>query len=208
MLKKQVRILGMSGIAEKRNKALVVGVVFRGNSWLDGAFAFPSDLQRRDHIASLAKAIMKSKQYSQLHAVTFSRTQIIPSHPIDIVALARRLKLPVIAIAKKGRAKTATRQLFGNRYDLLVNGKRLSVFAKGIDFDGVSETFRIACKPNFQTPEAARCRPDGETGGSLLHRETESSGQSGDSPLTEALLPLPESDTSYPRPRFSWSATK
>lgn len=156
MLKKQVRILGISGIAEKRNKAFVVGVVFRGNSWLDGALAFPLDLQRRDHIASLANAIMRSKQYSQLHAVIFSRTQIIPGHTIDIVALARRLKLPVISIMKKGRAKTATRQLVGNRYDLLVNGKRLSVFAKGIDMDGVGETFRIACKRNFQVPEAAR----------------------------------------------------
>jgi endonuclease V-like protein UPF0215 family len=92
-----------------------------------------------------------------LHAVILSREQIVPGGDIDIVELARRLKLPVIAIIKKrGAMKDIKKTLKANYYDLELNGERLYLLAKGISREKTQEVFTIGSTPKSSIPEAVR----------------------------------------------------
>jgi endonuclease V-like protein UPF0215 family len=100
---------------------------------------------------------MKSRQYSQLRAVILAREQIVTGRNIDITDLARRLKLPVIAIIRKSRAAMkGGKAVKANRYDLIIGDKRLSVSASGISHETAQEIFTVACAPGCPIPEAAR----------------------------------------------------
>ncbi|MGA2972396.1 MAG: DUF99 family protein [Candidatus Bathyarchaeia archaeon] len=157
MLKKEARILGLSTTTNRNGKTFVVGVVFRGSSWLDGILTCSLEAGNTRHLSRVARAIMKSRQYSQLHAVILSREQLVPGRDIDIAELARRLKLPVIAIIKKRAAmKEIKKTLKANYYDLELNGKRLYILAKGISREKTQEVFTIGSTPKSSIPEAAR----------------------------------------------------
>jgi len=157
LLKKEARILGLSTATNRSGKTLVVGVVFRGSSWLDGILTCSLDAENTRHPSRIARAIMKSRQYSQLHAVILSREQIVPGRDIDIAQLARRLKLPVIAITKKrAPMKKTEKTLKANYYDFELNGERLYTLATGISHEKTQEVFFIGSTPKSCIPEAAR----------------------------------------------------
>ncbi len=158
MLKKEVRILGLSTTAKRKGTTLVVGVVFRGSYWLDGILTCSLELGKRDHVSQISKAIMKSRQYSQLHAVILSTKRIAPGWDIDITDLARRIKLPIISLVKKNRAAMKKRKklLRANYYHLVINEKRLFVLAKGSGLEMIQELVTIACTPKSSIPEAVR----------------------------------------------------
>ncbi len=111
---------------------------------------------RGDYISKLSRAIMKSRQYSQLHAVILSRESIVPGR--DIADLASKLRLPVISVIKKRqrRIKKDRKSLRANHYNLVINGKRVSVLACGISPAGVQEIFTVACTRHYRIPEATR----------------------------------------------------
>ena len=158
MLKKEIRILGLSISRELKGRRIVVGVVFRGKSWLDGVFTCSLDTGRGDSISRISKAVTKSRQYSQLHAVIISTKRNVLQAGIDLAELARKIKLPVISITQKHRASKRK----GNdgtgvkHYELIVNHKQVSVLAKGITAEKAQEVFAIASGPHSQIPEAAR----------------------------------------------------
>jgi endonuclease V-like protein UPF0215 family len=156
LLKKEARILGLSATAKRKGATLVVGVVFRGSCWLDGILTCSLELGKCDHVSHISKAIMKSKQYSQLHAVILSQKSITPSW--DITELARRIKLPVISLVKKNRAgmKKRKRLLGANYYHLVINKKPVFVLAKGLGHEMTQELLTIACTPRSSIPEAVR----------------------------------------------------
>ncbi len=137
---------------------MVVGAVFRGRFWLDGLLTCSLESARGDHMSKLSRAIMKSRQYSQLHAVILSRESIVPGRDIDIADLASKLRLPVISVIKKlqRRIKKDRKSLRANHYDLVINGKRVSVLVSGISPAGVQEIFSVACTQHYPIPEAAR----------------------------------------------------
>jgi endonuclease V-like protein UPF0215 family len=101
---------------------------------------------------------MKSKQYSQLHAVILCREHLVPARDIAIEDLARRLRLPVIAFVKKRRAgiKRSNRSMKASHYDLSIRGKRVSVIASRIGPERAQEIFAAACARDRSIPEAAR----------------------------------------------------
>jgi len=154
LLKKETRILGLSATTDVKSGILVVGAIFRGSSWLDGiltcAFRSKTDLK----MLKLSRAIMRSRQYSQLHAVIISKNQTVLQQDNHIAELARRLKLPVILILKLPKK---TNQAPGvERYELDINGERLHVSTKGMSFKEVQELFTVGCVPNSYIPEAVR----------------------------------------------------
>ncbi len=157
VVKKEVRILGLGATAVIKNRTVVIGVVFRGNLWLDGMVATSLDLKKQDHISIVSRLITRSKQYSQLRAVILSK-QLFPNEKIRITDLARSIKLPVIRIIGKTRGSaTYSRDMSnGNRYDLVVDGKHVSVLATGLSPQGAKEIFSIACATNRKIPEAVR----------------------------------------------------
>jgi hypothetical protein len=99
---------------------------------------------------------MRSRQYSQLHAVIISSDQTILQRDSQIAELARRLKLPVILLLKRARGKKTGQMLGVKQYELDINGERLHVSAKGIRFKKIQELFTVGCTPESCIPEAVR----------------------------------------------------
>lgn len=155
MLKKQARLLGLSVRPRSTNEAIAVGVVFRGNFWLDGVLSCRINLTKRYNWLNLSRAVMRSKQYSQLHAIIISQTTLRSG--VNVADLSDRLKLSVIAITTRYRPSSFTKSQLGTKnYKLLVNGKRISVSAKGMTFNEAQEIFDVGCKPDSFLPEATR----------------------------------------------------
>lgn len=148
-------MLGLSITRKSRDEIIAVGVVFRGNSWLDGVISCKINPTKRNSWLNLSRAIEKSKQYSQLHAIILSQTALRSG--IDITDLSDRLKLPVVAIITRNRPSMFKKGPHGTKhYNLLVNGKRRSILAKRVTFDEAQEIFNVGCKPDLSLPEATR----------------------------------------------------
>jgi cyanophycinase-like exopeptidase len=104
----------------------------------------------------LSRAIMRSRQYSQLHAVIISKNQNALRRDDHIAELAGRLKLPVILLLKRARAKKTSQPHGVEQYELEINGEQLHVSAKGISFKEMQELFTVGCAPGSYVPEAVR----------------------------------------------------
>jgi endonuclease V-like protein UPF0215 family len=156
LLKKETRILGLSATPRLKGGTFVVGVIFRGSSWLDGILTCTLRPRRSHEMLKLSRAIMRSRQYSQLHAVIISSNQTVLQRDNHIAELARRIKLPVILLLKRARRKKTGQRLGVKQYDLDINGERLHVSAKGIGFKNIQELFTVGCTPDSCIPEAVR----------------------------------------------------
>jgi endonuclease V-like protein UPF0215 family len=156
LLKKESRILGLSATPRRKDGTIVVGVIFRGSSWLDGILTC-NLRSRNDHkMLRLSRAILRSRQYSQLHAVIISSNQTILQRDSDIAELARRLKLPVILLLKRARRKKPSQPLGVEQHELDIKGDRLHASAKGIPFKEIQELITVGCTPDSCLPEAVR----------------------------------------------------
>lgn len=157
MLKKEIRILGLSANTTPKGVTIVVGVVFRGKKWLDGIITCTLTPKERNQIARISEAIRKSKQFSQLHAVIISERQITPRKDLAIASIQRNLGLPVIRIVDQRKLQTrkATR-LHANYYELFVHGKKLHAIAKGISRENTQGIFTLTSMSTSPTPEAVR----------------------------------------------------
>ena len=152
MLKREARVLGLSGTTV-RGRTIVVSVVFRGALWLDGIATCVMDARERNYLPKVSDLIKKSKQFSQLHAILIS-SRFGRNRELSIQDLARKLKLPVIAI-KSGKGRTTGKQGVNN-FDIEANGKRVLVSAAGVDRDGAERLYAIGCSKRGKTPEAVR----------------------------------------------------
>lgn len=151
MLKKEIRILGLSSSSNRRKKVPVVGVVFRGSSWLDGVFTCILEPGRRDYLSDLARAIMQSRQYSQVHAVILSREDLVAGTRINVSALAHKVSLPVISLIERSNPRRAK-----GHYLFAMRGRPILVRAAGISYARTREVFSIGCAGNHRIPEAVR----------------------------------------------------
>ena len=164
MLKREIRILGISApttVPRKSQSIPTVGVVYRGNLWLDGVFTCLLRPDDRDYLSTLARAIVQSKQYSQIRAAILSREQLIPGTRADITALAHRIKLPALAIAERTHARSARRREHKRsskaaRYMIKIQGKPVWVWASGLTQDRAREIFSLGCAEKHNVPEAVR----------------------------------------------------
>lgn len=160
MLKKEIRILGLTASTKKSNR-IFIGVVFRGNLWLDGILAYKLDSSTEDYLPGLAKTIIKSKQYSQIRAVILSREDLVPGRNTDMGSLARKINLPVIAIVRSRKPKRPIpRRGIRDRGILYcrvkIRGKMISLRAVAMNCETVAEVFKLGCAQNRSVPEAVR----------------------------------------------------
>jgi endonuclease V-like protein UPF0215 family len=155
LLKRETRILGLSGTTI-RDRTIIVGVVFRGSLWLDGVVASSLDTVVRNYNPEIIRAIESSKQYPQLHAIILSR-RLSRSRKISIRDLARRTRLPVIAITKSAEGSRTKRHLPGvKNFGIVVSGKHLEVSAAGVDRGEAERLYGIGCIRGNKTPETVR----------------------------------------------------
>jgi endonuclease V-like protein UPF0215 family len=154
LLKKEIRLLGLSA-AKKKFGFLVVGVVFRGNLWLDGVISNLIEHDDPDRKSLISKTIKRSKQYSQLHAVMLAKQGLIPDH--ELSELASETNVPVIAVLESRPTRRPLKPLQNtNHYWLRVNGKCVHVLAAGVTKEGAEKMFAIGCTSGAKVPEAVR----------------------------------------------------
>lgn len=151
LLKKEIRILGLSSPSKRTTNVPVVGVVFRGSLWLDGVFTCLLELRHRDYLLDLARAIRQSRQYSQVHAVILSKEELVPCHTINISALSHKIRLPILSVVRKN-ARCKTKECF----PIKVKGRIISVRVQGMSQERTQEIFSIGCAGNHRVPEAVR----------------------------------------------------
>ena len=143
--------------ATVRAKLIVVSVVFRGGLWLDGVAISVGAAKERTLNARVATIIRTSKQFSQLHAVLVS-PRIDFTRELSLQELARRVKLPVIAISKpRSRRRKENRPVDDlANFDISVAGKYVAITPEGINREGAENLYRISCNPYGMIPDALR----------------------------------------------------
>jgi hypothetical protein len=122
---------------------------------LDGILVCPVKAQTKRVILELSRTIMKSKQYSQLHAVIVSKNQNL-LRVNDVAELAHSLRLPVIMLLKHATRKKPRPSIEAGQYDLRVKDARVQVMVKGISFGGARELFLVGSAADSHVPEAVR----------------------------------------------------
>jgi endonuclease V-like protein UPF0215 family len=118
----------------------IVGVIFRGSLWLDGLFTYTADIKDKKYVTGLASTVRGSKQYSQIHAVIFSRENILPNGVQDFNRLADEIDLPILVLRRLR----------------LRNRRSTSIWSPNKDPATVNELFSIGCAEEMSIPEAAR----------------------------------------------------
>lgn len=136
----------------------MVGVVFRGALWLDGVISCSLEMNATNQDSRLSEAIKGSKQYSQLHAIIVKK-EPVPGLKTNLTDLARLVNLPVIAIMNRRNSKAPRNAVDSRgpkRYDIIVNGRHVSVVAVHITGKDVEQVFNVGCTPTSWIPEAVR----------------------------------------------------
>jgi endonuclease V-like protein UPF0215 family len=164
LIKKEARILGLSAPTGKLKQTPVVGVVFRGNLWLDGILVCQIQPDRPDCLSTLVRAIVQSRQYSQIHAVILSREKLVSGIRTDILGLSRKINLPVVSISRE-TAQQRTNSHQNERpssrskveyFSVKVAGASVCLKTAGISPQEAREIFVVACANGRRIPEAVR----------------------------------------------------
>ena len=133
--------------------AITAGAVYRGCRWLDGIMTLRVDLVEGDYARELSAAIRTTKQFPQLHAVIIGhRPNLIQE--LEIAKLHKALRLPIILIPNPRRNPVRVQGL--RRFDLVVNGRHLSLLSLGASREGTKRLYSIGCGPAETIPEAVR----------------------------------------------------
>lgn len=104
MIKKEIRVLGIScGVPYPRRPIpiQVVGVVYRGNRWLEGVMRTTIPPDALDLTLRIAKMIVSSPHFPQLRVIALDELVTKHGRYIDIDALSKKTKLPVIAVLRQ-----------------------------------------------------------------------------------------------------------
>lgn len=146
-------MLGLSCVSV-HSRMIVVSVVFRGAMWLDGVSSSMVEASGRSYNLLASSLIKNCKQFSQLHAILIS-LRSAQNWEMSIQSLARRVKLPVIAITESRKKLTAENRGL-NSFDISLGGKRVTISAAGVKRDEAEGLYRIGCSPYGTVPEAVR----------------------------------------------------
>lgn len=162
-IKKEARILGLSAPTGKFKRIPLVGVVFRGNLWLDGMLTCQIEPNRPEHLSILVQAILQSRQYSQIRAVILSREVLTFAIQISVSDLSHIIDLPVISILQKSDHREIVHR---NRSPLMkseaghvlikIAGKYVYIDGARVSTPEAQQIFEVACAKGKSTPEALR----------------------------------------------------
>jgi endonuclease V-like protein UPF0215 family len=103
IIKPEIRVLGVDdGIFVPHSKgfAIVVGVVFRGGYWLDGAMSTRIEVDGFDSTEKMADMIMNSPHYKQLRVIMLDGVTFAGFNVVDMRKLNQKTKLPVVAVTR------------------------------------------------------------------------------------------------------------
>jgi endonuclease V-like protein UPF0215 family len=103
-VKPEIRVLGVDDgvfIPHSKGVASVVGVVYRGGYWLDGAMRTEVKIDGMDATEKIASMITSSPHYDQLRVVMLNGVTFAGFNVVDIKKLFERVHLPVITVTRE-----------------------------------------------------------------------------------------------------------
>ncbi len=104
MLKKEMRVIGIDDSPFKKfgkGNVLVVGTIFRGGSYLDGILSTKVSIDGNNATKNIAEMINKCKFKLQLQCIFLDGIAVAGFNVIDIKALSKKTKLPVMVIIRR-----------------------------------------------------------------------------------------------------------
>jgi len=169
MVKKEIRVIGIDDSPFnkfKDEKVLVVGVVMRGGSWVDGILSTKVDVDGNDSTKKLVEMINKCKFKPQLQCIFLDGIAVGGFNVIDVRELNKKTNLPVIVVIRrmpdianikktlikiKKRQKIKLIQKAGN----VVQVNDIFTQLTGIDFEQAKKILKIVCTRSL-VPEPLR----------------------------------------------------
>ena len=103
-VKREIRVLGVDDgvfVPQKRGKALIVGVVYRGGLWLDGVMHTEIEVDGLDATEKIASMIKSSPHYAQLRVIMLNGLTFAGFNIVDIKRLYGETGLPVIVVSRE-----------------------------------------------------------------------------------------------------------
>ena len=104
MVKKEIRVVGIDDSPFdkfKDDNVLIVGVVMRGGSWIDGVLSTKVMVDGSDSTKKIAEMINKCKFKPQLQCIFLDGIAVGGFNVIDVKQLNKKTKLPVIIIIRR-----------------------------------------------------------------------------------------------------------
>ncbi len=104
MFKKEIRVVGIDDSPFnkfKDKKIIVVGVVMRGGSWVDGILSTKVIVDGNDSTKKIIEMINKCKFKPQLQCIFLDGIAVGGFNIIDVKELNKKTKLPVIVIIRR-----------------------------------------------------------------------------------------------------------
>jgi hypothetical protein len=175
MLKSEIRILGFDdGAFTARSKELVpvIGVIFRGGKFLDGALTTAVQVDGSDATEKIVKLINTTRHKQQLKVIMFDGITLAGFNVVDVKKLSEQTKLPVIVINRKmpnlKKVEAALKKFedFESRWQAIENAGEIKEccvkeFKKvyyqniAIDDNTAKEVIKLSCTRSF-IPEPLR----------------------------------------------------
>lgn len=104
MFKKEIRVIGIDDSPFnkfKDKKALVIGVVMRGGSWVDGILSTKVAVDGSDSTKKISGMINKCKFKPQLQCIFLDGIAVGGFNVVDVRELSEKTGLPVIIIIRR-----------------------------------------------------------------------------------------------------------
>ena len=174
-IKKEIRIVGFDDgpfIPRSKGKVPVVGVVFRGGSFLDGILKTDVSIDGLDATDTLIKLVNKSRHKKQLRVIMLKGVTIGGFNMINISQLHEKTSLPVIVVNRKMPNLKDIRNALKNFHDFenrwkciekagkiykmkIEKDKNIYYQFKGLKKEEVERIIRLSCTRSF-IPEPLR----------------------------------------------------
>jgi len=175
MLKSEIRILGFDDGAfapNSKNPVIVIGVVFRGGKFIDGALKTEVTVDGTDATEKIEKLINTSRHKQQLKVIMLDGITVGGFNVIDVKRLNEKTGIPVIVVNRKmpdmKKVKDALKKLgdFEARWKSIEDAgpirecnikefKRVYYQNIGMENGTAEEVIRLSCTRGF-IPEPLR----------------------------------------------------
>ena len=149
----ETRILGISASRKSADTVPLIGLVYRGNAWLDAVILHIMTKSDKSYLLDFAAKLRNSKQYSQIQTAIFSRENILPNGLDDFRNFSDLIEFPILVICKRFNKSSNTAHVEWTPKD---NTSSTIVWTSDGRTETAKEIYRLGCKRGCYVPEAVR----------------------------------------------------
>ncbi|MDQ1279978.1 MAG: uncharacterized protein QG670_1240 [Thermoproteota archaeon] len=172
-IKTEIRLLGLDGCSSASSRVestILIGIVFRGGFWLDGAMKTEIKGNGLDVTEKIVNMVKTSPHFDQLRVIMLNRIVFSNFNFVDVRKLFTITRLPVIVMIKRKNmadVKNALRKLpnfeeqwriiqnSGETVAMKLNGKNTYFLISGIGKGDAEKIVKMSCT-RLSIPEPIR----------------------------------------------------